>query len=154
MYPWVCQKCEKSSIFTLDEHFSIKRWYSWEEKQNLAAVERKTLEEHHWNGKSRNTSIPRLNEVYLTQVSEKIKGKFTQWMSREINRTDGRIFGALPKTDVFVLNPKAWTQSGTVPRTSWTADVECQEPNEDRSQRKILILKWDPQSISPITQFT
>ena len=50
-------------------------------KRKLASVTRETQEEHPRNGQSRNTSVPRTNEEYITQVSEEIQGRFTKKLS-------------------------------------------------------------------------
>ena len=47
-------------------------------KRKLAAVTRETQEEHPRNGQSRNTSVPRINEEYITQVSEEIEGRVSK----------------------------------------------------------------------------
>ena len=47
-------------------------------KRKLAAVTRETQEENPMNGQSRNTSVPRINEEYITQVSEEIEGRITK----------------------------------------------------------------------------
>ena len=44
-------------------------------KRKLAAVTRETQEEHPRNGQSRNTSVPRINEEYITQVFEENEGR-------------------------------------------------------------------------------
>ena len=103
-------------------------------KRKLAAVTSETQEEHPRNGQSRNTSIPRINEEYLTQAFEEIEGRVTKRLSQEFSRTDSRILGALSKLDEFLLNPQIRTHSGTVPGTFRNTNVENQEPNEDRSQ--------------------
>ena len=46
-------------------------------KRKLAAVTREIQEEHLRNGQSRNTSVPRFNKEYITQVSEEIEGRVT-----------------------------------------------------------------------------
>ena len=73
-------------------------------KRKLAAVTRKTKEENPRNGQSRNTSVPRINEEYITQVSEQIEGRVTKKLSQEFSRTESRIMGALSKLDEFLLN--------------------------------------------------
>ena len=103
-------------------------------KRKLAAVTRETQEEHPRNGQSRNTSVPRINEEYITQVSVEIEGRVTKRLSQEFSRTESRILGALSKLDEFLLNPQIRTHSGTVPATFRNTNVENQEPNEDRSQ--------------------
>ena len=102
--------------------------------RKLAAVTRETQEEHPRNGKSRNTSVPRINEEHITQISEEIQGRVTKKLSQEFSRTESRILGALSKLDEFLLNPQIRTHSGTIPGTFRNTNVENQEPNEDRSQ--------------------
>ena len=103
-------------------------------KRKLAAVGRETQEEHPRKGQSRNTSVPRINEEYNTQVSEEIEGRVTKKLSQEFGRSESRILGALSKLVKFLLNPQLRTHSGTVPGTFRNRNVENQEPNEDRSQ--------------------
>ena len=103
-------------------------------KRKLAAVTRETQEENPRNGQSRNTSVPRINEEYITQVSEEIEGRVTKKLSQELNRTESRILGALSKLDEFLLNQQKRTHSGTVPGTFRNTNVENQGTNEDDSQ--------------------
>ena len=103
-------------------------------KRKLAAVTRETQEEHPRNGQSRNTSIPRINEEYITQVSEEIEGRVTEKMSQEFSQIESRILGALSKLDEFILNQQTQTHSGTVPGTFRNTNVENQGTNEDDSQ--------------------
>ena len=51
---------------------------TWRNKRNLAAVGRETQEEHPRSGQLRNTSVPRINEEYITQISEEIEGRITR----------------------------------------------------------------------------
>ena len=103
-------------------------------KQELAAVTRETHEEHLRNGQSRNTSVPRIDEEYIRQVSGEIEARVTRKLSQEFSRIESRILGALSKLDELLLNPQIRTHSGTVPGTFRNTNVENQEPNEDRSQ--------------------
>ena len=103
-------------------------------KRKLAAVTRETQEEHPTNSQSRNTSIPRINEEYMTQLSEEIEGRVTKKLSQGFRRTKSRILGALLKLDEFLLNPQIRTHSGTVPGTFRNTNVENQGTNEDDSQ--------------------
>ena len=103
-------------------------------KRKLAAVTRETQEEHPRNGQSRNTSVPRINEEYITQVSEEIENRVTKKLSQEFGRTESRIFCDLSKLDEFLLNPQIRTHSGTVPGTFRNTNVENQWTNEDDSQ--------------------
>ena len=103
-------------------------------KRKLAAVTRKTQEENLRNGQSRNTSVPRINEEYITQVSEQIEGGVTKKLSQEFSRTESHILGALSKLDEFLLNQQIRTHSETVPGTFRNTNVENQGTNEDDSQ--------------------
>ena len=86
-------------------------------KRKLAAVTRETQEENPRNGQSRNTSVPRINEKYITQLSEEIDGRVSKKLSQEFSKTESRILGTLSKLDELLLNPQIWTHSGTVPGT-------------------------------------
>ena len=109
-------------------------------KQKLAAVTRETQEERPRNSQSRNRSVPRINEEYITQVSEEIEGRVTKTMSQEFSRTESRILGALYKLDEFLLNPQIRTHSGTIPGTFRKTNVETREPMRT-TPKVILILK-------------
>ena len=102
-------------------------------KRKLAAVTRKTQEEHPRNGQSRNTSVPRINEEFIAQVSEEIEGRVKK-LSQKYSRTESRILGALSKLDEFLLNQQIRTHSGTVPETFRNTNVDNQGTNEDDSQ--------------------
>ena len=103
-------------------------------KRKLAAVTRETQKEHPRNGQSRNTSVPRINEEYITQVSEEIEGRVMKKLSQEYSRTEFRILGALSKIDEFLLKQQIRTHSGTVPETFRNTNVDNQGTNEDNSQ--------------------
>ena len=103
-------------------------------KRKLAVVTTKTQQEHPRNGQSRNTSVPRINEEYITHVSEETEGRVTKKLFQEFSRTQSRILRSLSKIDEFLLNPQIRTHSGTVPGTFRNTYVKNQEPNEDRSQ--------------------
>ena len=103
-------------------------------KRKLAAFTRETQEEIPRNGQSRNTFVPRINEEYITQVFEQIKGRVTKKMSQEFSRTESRISGPLSKLDELFLNQQIQTHSGTVPGTFRNTNVENQGTNEDGCQ--------------------
>ena len=103
-------------------------------RRKLAAVTRKTQEEHPRNGQSRNTSVPRINEKYITQVFEEIEGRVTKKLFQEFSRTESRILGALSKLDEFLLNLQIRTHFETVPGTFRNTNVENHGTNEDDSQ--------------------
>ena len=103
-------------------------------ERKLAAVTRETQEEHPRSGQSRNTPVPRINEEYITQVSEEIEGRTTKKLSQEFNRIESRISDALSKLDEFLSNQQIQTHSKTVPGTFRSTNVENQGTNEDDSQ--------------------
>ena len=103
-------------------------------KRKLAAVTRETQDEHARNGQSRNTCIPRINEEYITQVSEEIEGRVSKKLSQEFSRTESHVLGALSKLGEFLLNQQIRTHSETVPGTFRNTNVENQGTNEDDSQ--------------------
>ena len=103
-------------------------------KRKLAAVTRETQEENPRNGQSQNTSVPRINEEYITQVSEETEGRVTKKLSQEFSRTESRFLGALSKLDEFLLNQQIQTHSGTVSGIFRSTNVENQGTNEDDSQ--------------------
>ena len=92
------------------------------------------MEEHSRNGQSRNTSTSRINEEYVTQVSEEIEGRITKKLSQEFNRIESRISDALSKLDEFLSNQQIQTHSKAVPGTFRNTNVENQGTNEDDSQ--------------------
>ena len=98
-------------------------------KRKLAAATRETQEENPRNGQSRNTSVPRINEEYITQIFEQIEGRVTKKLSQEFSRTESRIFGALSKLDEFLLNQQIRTHSQAFRNTN----VDNQGTNEDDS---------------------
>ena len=103
-------------------------------KRKLAAVTRETQEDNLRNGQSRNTSVPRINEEYITQVFDEIEGRVSKKLSQEFSRTASRILGALSKLDEFLSNQQIHTHFETVPGTFRNTNVENQETNEDDSQ--------------------
>ena len=78
-------------------------------KRRLAAVTGETQEEHPRNGQSRNTSVRRINEEFITQLSEEIGGRVSIKLSQEFSRTESRILGALSKSDEVLLNQQIGT---------------------------------------------
>ena len=100
----------------------------------LAAVTRETQEENPRNGQSRNTSVPRINEEYITQVSEEIEGRISKKLSQEFSGTESRILGALTKLDEFLSNQQIHTLFETVPGTFRNTNVENRATNENDSQ--------------------
>ena len=82
----------------------------------------------------KNSSAPRSQEDYVTQVSEEIEGRVTKRLSKEFSRTENRILGALARLDDFHMNPLLPGHSGTIPEPSRNTLNTSQGTNEDDSQ--------------------
>ena len=100
-------------------------------KRKLAAVAREAQAKHPRNSQSRNTSVPRKNGEYITQVSAEIEGKVIKKLPLEFSRTQSCNLVALSKLNEFLLNPQVRRRSGTVPGTFRNTDMDNQEPNEN-----------------------
>ena len=100
-------------------------------KRKLAAVSRETPESNRGSGR-RNILDPELTQDYISQVSEEIEGRVTKKLSKEFNKTESRILGALSKLDEFLLNPQVRTCS-VVQGASRSANSENREIHGDRS---------------------
>ena len=81
-------------------------------KRKIAAVSRETPEGNR-GSRGRNVLDPELTQDYISQVSEEIEGRVTKKLSKEFNKTESRILGALSKLDEFLLNPQVQTCSVT-----------------------------------------
>ena len=92
-------------------------------KRKLAAVSREAPESSS-NSRGRNVLDPELTQDYISQVSEEIEGRVTKKLSKEFNKTESRILGALSKLDEFLLNPKVRTCSVTAHGTSRNSNLE------------------------------
>ena len=103
-------------------------------KRKLAALNKENCEEHPRSNLAQKSSAPRSQEDYITQVSEEIEGRVTKRLSREFNRTENRILGALARLDDFLMNPLLAERSGTTPEPSRNALNTSQGTNEDDSQ--------------------
>ena len=96
------------------------------------AVSRETPEGSR-SSRGRNVLDPELTQDYISQVSEEIEGRVTKKLSKEFNKTESRILGALSKLDEFLLNPQVRTCSVAVPGTSKNNISENRETTGDRS---------------------
>ena len=100
-------------------------------KRKLAAVSRETPESNR-GSRGQNVLDPELTQDYISQVSEEIEGRVTKKLSKEFNKTESRILGALSKLDEFLLNPQVRTCSVTQ-GASKSANPENGEIHGDRS---------------------
>ena len=103
-------------------------------KRKLAALNKENCEEHPRSNLAQNSSAPRSQEDYITQVSEEIEGRVTRRLSKEFSRTENRILGALARLDDFLMNPLLPGHSGTTPEPTRGALNNNQGANEDGSQ--------------------
>ena len=103
-------------------------------KRKLAALSKENCEENPRNNLARNSSVPRSQEEYITQVSEEIEGRVTKRLSKEFSRTENCILGALARLDDFLINPLLPGYSGTTPEPTRSALGNNQGTNEDDSQ--------------------
>ena len=100
-------------------------------KRKLAAVSKETPGSNR-GSRGRNVLDPELTQDYISQVSEEIEGRVTKKLSKEFNKTESRILGALSKLDEFLLNPQVRTCS-VVQGASRSANSENREIHGDRS---------------------
>ena len=82
--------------------------------------------------RGRNVLDPELTQDYISQVSEEIEGRVTKKLSKEFNKTESRILGALSKLDDFLLNPQVRICS-VFQGASRNANSENRENHGDRS---------------------
>ena len=101
-------------------------------KKKLSAVSRETPEGNR-SSRAQNVLDPESAQDYISQASEKIKGRVTEKLSKEFSKTESRILGALSKLDELLLNPQVRTCSVAVPRTSRNNNSESRETTRDRS---------------------
>ena len=106
-------------------------------KRKLTALNKENCEEHPWSNLAQNSSAPRSQEEYITQVSEEIERRVTKRLSKEFSRTENRILGALARLDDFLMNPLLQGHSGTTPEPTRNALCNNQGTNEDDSQNDL-----------------
>ena len=100
----------------------------------MATLNKENCEEHPRSHLAQNSSAPRSQEDYITQVSEEIEGRVTKRLSKEFSRTENRILGALTQLDDFLMNPLLPGYSGATPEPTRNASSNNQGTNEDDSQ--------------------
>ena len=103
-------------------------------KKKLAALNKENCEEHRRSNLAQNSSAPRSQADYITQVSEEIEGRVTKRLSKEFSRTEDRILGALSRLDDFLMNPLLPGHSGTTPEPCRNTLNTRRGTNEDNSQ--------------------
>ena len=106
-------------------------------KRKLAALNEEKSEEPPRSNWAQNSSVPRSQEDYITQVSEEIEGRVTKRLSKEISRPKNRILGALARLDGLLMNPLLPGRSGTTPEPTRNALNTSQGANEHDSQNDL-----------------
>ena len=119
-------------VLLTDKYFSFKK--TTRNKRKLAALNKENCEEHPRSNLAQNSSAPRSQEEYITQVSEEIEGRVTKRLSKEFSRTENRILGALARLDDFLMNPLLPGYSGATPEPTRSVLRNNQGTNEDDSQ--------------------
>ena len=104
-------------------------------KRKLTAVSRETPGNSRGSRGSRGRNVldPELTQDYISEVSKEMEGRVTKRLSKEFNRTESRILGALSKLDEFLLNPQVRTCSVAVQGTSRNTNSGNREIHSDHS---------------------
>ena len=70
--------------------------------------ETKALNKKMWRASeeqlAQDSNVPRSEEDYISQISEKIEGRVTKKLSQQFSRTENRILRALARLDDFLTN--------------------------------------------------
>ena len=74
-------------------------------KQKLVALNKENHEEQTRGNQAWDAKVPRAQEDYITQVTEKTEGRVTEKLSQGFSKTECRILGARSRLDDFLLNP-------------------------------------------------
>ena len=101
-------------------------------KRKLATVSRETPEGSR-SSRGQNVLDPELTQDYTSQVTEEIEGRVPKKLSKEFNKTESRILGALSKLDEFLLNTQVRTCSVAVQGSSRNTYLENREITGDRT---------------------
>ena len=103
-------------------------------KRKLAALNKQICEENPRSKSAQNSNVPRPQEDYMTQVSDKTEGRVAKKLWQDFGRTENRISGALLRLDDSEMNPLIQGHSGTAPETSRSVFSTSQGTNENNSQ--------------------
>ena len=87
-------------------------------KRKSAALNNESCEEQFRRNLSQTSKVPRSQEGYITQFSDKIEQRLTKKLSQEFSETRNRILGALSRHDDLLMNPQIHGHSATAPETS------------------------------------
>ena len=106
-------------------------------KEKFAPLNKEICEEHPASNLAQNSSVPRSQEYYITQVSEDIERTVTNKLSQEFIRTKNRILCAMSRLEDFLTYPLIQGHSGTTPETFRNAYGK----NQGSTPRVNLMLK-------------
>ena len=123
-----------NKVLTDRQFFSLRQKMTTRNKRKLAALNKENCEENPRSNMAQNSGAPRLQEDYITQVSEEIEGRVTKRLSKEFSWTENRILGALARLDDFLMNPLLPGHSGTTAEPTRNTTRNNQGTNEDGSQ--------------------
>ena len=122
---------DKSSLNHWQD-FTSRSMATLKNKRKLAAVSRETPEGSR-SSRGQKVLDPELTQDYISQVSEEIEGRVTKKLSKEFNKTESRILGALSRLDEFLLNPQVRTCSVAVQGTPRNTNSGNREIHGDHS---------------------
>ena len=128
-----------NKVLLIDHHFSPSKM-TIRNKKKMGALNKENCEEHPRSNLAQNSSAPRSQQNYITQVSEEIEGRVTKKLSKGFSRTENRNLGALARLDDFLMNPLLPGHSGTTPEPTRNALKKAGERMKT-NPRMILILK-------------
>ena len=83
---------------------------------------------------AQNSKVPRSQDDYITQASQKNEGRVTEKLSQQFSRTENRMLGALARLEDFLTSPLFQGHSGPAPETSRNIFSFNQGTIEDDSQ--------------------
>ena len=68
-------------------------------KRRIAAISTNNHGDYPRNNQARKRNSPRNQKEHITQVPDEIEGRVAKKLSQELNRTEGRILGAISRLD-------------------------------------------------------
>ena len=92
-----------STSYTVPHFAAI--WQPQETKRELTVVAKENQEEPPRTSQSGNSAVFRMNEEFITEVPEKLRGRVTNKLFQAFITTESRIMGALFKLDELLLIP-------------------------------------------------
>ena len=103
-------------------------------RRKLAHLNRENCHKNPRSNLAQTSNVPRSQEEYINQVSEKIEGRITKKLSQEFSKNKNCNLGSLFRLDDFLMNPLIQGHSGTAPETSritygtekGTNEADCQ----------------------------